>query len=177
MAKRRQSGGYSAHVADYSGARVSMDGEDVSGQFGSYDSRIIVQTRLGIGSNVGLGNTGSNSMSGLLGPGPNLSQNGSAVIQPTIPPHFTQNEMNNTNGFGPTHLANWDANMQTPHYGLMADLSSICDKVDSWVPDSGATAHMTSDSSLVFGAIPYTGSERVVVGNNARGTAPPPHAW
>ncbi|KAM0063403.1 putative RNA-directed DNA polymerase [Helianthus debilis subsp. tardiflorus] len=70
-----------------------------------------------------------------------------------------------TDGFGPAHLANWASTVQTSHFGLMADLSGTCERVDSWIPDSGATAHMTADFSIVFDAAPYTGSKRVVVGN------------
>ncbi|KAJ0572915.1 putative RNA-directed DNA polymerase [Helianthus annuus] len=51
------------------------------------------------------------------------------------------------------------------HFGFSADFSSICERVDSWIPDSGATAHMTADASIIFDAIPYTGSEKVVVGD------------
>ncbi|KAF5780127.1 putative RNA-directed DNA polymerase [Helianthus annuus] len=70
-----------------------------------------------------------------------------------------------TTDFGPVHFSTWDSHTSSSHFGLMADFLGSCERVDSWIPDSGATAHMSADSSIVFDASPYTGSERVVVGN------------
>ncbi|XP_076901262.1 uncharacterized protein LOC143555628 [Bidens hawaiensis] len=77
--------------------------------------------------------------------------------------------------FGPTHFQTWAAGNNS-HYGYSATLSDMCHTVESWIPDSGATAHMTSDISMVHGAVPYTGSEQVIVGNDVSRGCPPPHA-
>ncbi|KAJ0509644.1 putative transcription factor interactor and regulator CCHC(Zn) family [Helianthus annuus] len=184
-----QQGGYTVNMADYGGQQSVQPGSRVSqirdngiffGQGSEYDSRILgSQFRPGF---VHYGPQQPNR-DGLFGPGPNTSHYTSSGPSPNAFQHgFNQYPLQISNGlnnfgqpnapadspnFGPTHFANWAGIAQTshvgPHFGLMADLSTICDKVDSWIPDSGATAHMTTDSSLDFGAVPYTGSERVVV--------------
>lgn len=44
-------------------------------------------------------------------------------------------------------------------------MSDICDTVESWLPDSGATAHMTFDPQLVQNEKVYNGKDRVIIGN------------
>lgn len=75
--------------------------------------------------------------------------------------------------FGPTHFANW-----ATQNGASVDtnFSETCALVDSWIPDSGATNHMTSNPRLVHGTVPYTGPETVIVGNDTLGNCPPPHS-
>ncbi|KAL9999100.1 putative RNA-directed DNA polymerase [Helianthus debilis subsp. tardiflorus] len=173
--------GYSAHVADCYGSnfgvRVPYFGGSIPGQVeGRPDSRI-------------LGDTGSHIPSGLpgvLGPVPTVTDL-----------HGPSNNNSSTgSGFGPNHFANWTQSATgsvsgpngvsssspvnsgaTGQFGFVANLSSACDLVDSWIPDSGASAHMTGELSLVFDSVPYTGTERVVIGDESHRTAHPPHAW
>ncbi|KAJ0466586.1 hypothetical protein HanIR_Chr14g0673761 [Helianthus annuus] len=65
-------------------------------------------------------------------------------------------------GRGPNASAH---SLSASYFGLTTGLSNISKKVNSWIPDSDATAHMTIDSSIVFDLAPYTGCERVVVGS------------
>lgn len=44
-------------------------------------------------------------------------------------------------------------------------LSDICEEVETWIPDSDATAHMISDSSMHEEAKVYTGKESIIVRN------------
>ncbi|KAJ0851939.1 hypothetical protein HanRHA438_Chr14g0632531 [Helianthus annuus] len=64
-------------------------------------------------------------------------------------------------GRGPNASAH---SLSASYFGLTTGLSNISKKVNSWIPDSDATAHMTIDSSIVFDLAPYTGCEQVVVG-------------
>ncbi|KAI3684599.1 hypothetical protein L6452_33823 [Arctium lappa] len=87
-------------------------------------------------------------------------------------------------GFGPDHFGHW-ASQQDGFSGFSAGLSTssdefanVCAAVESWIPDSGATAtaHMTPNPNLVHGAQAYTGSTRVVVGNDLDRNQAPPHS-
>ncbi|KAJ0827405.1 hypothetical protein HanRHA438_Chr17g0825331 [Helianthus annuus] len=163
-------------VAEYCGTRVSEFGGNSTD---CPDRRIF-------------GDKDFSNQQGILGPGPTLvfDQTFSPGLQSS-----SQNLAGSVlfdNQFGPSNVAQWAGYSSGPHFGsskpsqqnigsngqsstsfrpngpqfgLMADLSRICDHVDSWVPDSGATAHMTVDSSRVAGVVPYTGIERVIVGN------------
>lgn len=74
--------------------------------------------------------------------------------------------------FGSTHFANWAS------HNTSSDMSffDTCAFVDSWIPDSGATNHMTPNPKLVHGAVPYTGPETVIVGNDKHGNYASPHS-
>ncbi|KAM0001301.1 hypothetical protein Hdeb2414_s0381g00881491 [Helianthus debilis subsp. tardiflorus] len=119
-----------------------------------------------------------NQNQGILGPRPNVSTDPSAFMG------FGQTSSDSTGSipsfdtphFGQSYFNSWAADQTTQHYGFSATLSDLCQTVESWIPDSGATAHMTSDASLVHGAVPYTGTENVIVGNDSNRADPPPHA-
>lgn len=73
--------------------------------------------------------------------------------------------------FGPSHFAKWAA-----QHGTSANMnfSDTCAMVDSWIPDYGATTHMTSNPQLVQEAVAYTIPERVIVDHHGGST--PPHS-
>ncbi|KAJ0531909.1 putative RNA-directed DNA polymerase [Helianthus annuus] len=177
--------GYSANIAacygsgdSNFGVRVPNFGGNIPGQI---DSRIFGESLPGY--NFGGNISGYPNGSGILGPGPCV----------TSVPGPNNSDSNIGSGFGPNHFVNWthsatvsgarpssvlnsgpaNSNVSTGstnsgvagHFGLVADLSSACDLVDSWIPDSGASAHMTGELSLVFDSVPYTGTERVVIGD------------
>lgn len=96
------------------------------------------------------------------------------------PQYFVPNQSSTSGGpsFGPHHFSEWAAQQpwingdqncfaQNSQNGFVANLSvsSACDLVDTWVTDSGATTHMTSDPTLVKDARVYTGQEKVVIGD------------
>ncbi|KAJ9566142.1 hypothetical protein OSB04_002108 [Centaurea solstitialis] len=69
--------------------------------------------------------------------------------------------------FGPAHFNTW-ASHQANYSGLSAQVGNLADiytAVESWIPDSGATAHMTADPNLIHDAKVYSGPSKVVVGN------------
>ncbi|KAJ0787642.1 putative RNA-directed DNA polymerase [Helianthus annuus] len=161
---------FSAHMANFDWSRVPMNGNGSLTHSGNFDSRIFGQEFSGSGPrafNLPTGVTGLSTQAGILGPNPNVTQGNQNQFTSNFGPSLGQQSAppdQQTFGphFGPDHFAQWASHTASPHFGLTADLSSICERVDSWVPDSGATAHMTADHSLVFGSVPYTGSERVV---------------
>ncbi|KAJ0444422.1 hypothetical protein HanIR_Chr16g0831651 [Helianthus annuus] len=126
----------------------------IFGEYGSHDNK----------SPLGYDIPNNGFSSGILGPSPSMVN--------AFGPNSGDSGVGS--GFGPSHFVNWahsatgssagssssgPANSNTStglansnvtgHFGLVADLSSACDLVDSWIPDSGASAHMTAsrDSS------------------------------
>lgn len=88
--------------------------------------------------------------------GPHAPNSGAVDLQGQQPHHAYSTE------FGPAHFAKWAAQRGTSANLSFAD---TCEMVDSWIPDSGATTHMTPNPHLVQGVVAYTGPERVIVGN------------
>ncbi|KAK1432233.1 hypothetical protein QVD17_09127 [Tagetes erecta] len=93
----------------------------------------------------------STNFQGVLGPGPLPSPNSTNFLG-----FGTMGQNNDTSQFGQSHFASWASDPSPSCYGLTATLSDVCQTVESWIPDSGATAHMTSDFSVVRDAVPYT---------------------
>lgn len=124
-------------------------------------------------------------------PGVNMSFSGNtSTNNPGINNPWTSNaSATSDTGFGPTHFANWASTINSqnkpkywapPHaYAANVEQDSfadVCATVDSWLPDSGATAHMTFDANLVHNAKIYTGHDKVVVGNESDRPASSSHS-
>ncbi|XP_021997499.1 uncharacterized protein LOC110894582 [Helianthus annuus] len=182
--------GFSANFADCYSGNPNFGRDNHSPDVNS--GHDVNGSPVGFSNNYGLVPVvGHSHGAGILGPSPGYSGSfvhGFAPVassqsgptgQPSSHGPAGQNLGTTPLGFGPDHFASW-AGPQTSfsgsHYGLHADLSSACQQVELWIPDSGASAHMTSSPSLVFGATPYTGTERVIVGDDSCGSEPPPHA-
>ncbi|KAJ0692657.1 putative RNA-directed DNA polymerase [Helianthus annuus] len=184
-----QSGNFAGMMPNYGGNKVSQIGGNVPVGF---DGRIFGSENYNQGI-LGPGPSNVFDQTNFTGPHTKLQQNVSAN---SFGPAMFDNQVGpGCNQFGPNHFAQW-AGMSNgknqnnvgqtstsvgpngPHFGIMADLSTICDKVDSWIPDSGATAHMTADSSLVLELfLTLTLSVLLSAIVHARWTGPPPHAW
>ncbi|XP_035834591.1 uncharacterized protein LOC118479335 [Helianthus annuus] len=164
--------GFSNWVGGANGTRGSM---------GFQDPRNTNSSTLGQPTTPNQFNTNQNQ--GILGPRPNVSSDGLQIRLHNIMGfgHTSSDSMGSipsfdTPHFGQSHFNSWAADQTTQHYGFSATLSDLCQTVEAWIPYSGATAHMTSDVSLVHGAVPYTGTENVIVGNDSNRADPPPHA-